>query len=69
MKTTITHRNIVTVKNEISRIRALIEKREKWLNDPTNRRRNTWLAVHKDTVQLLEQLQELEEELDHLTNY
>lgn len=62
-------RDIISVKNDIARISALIDKREKWLNDPTNRRRGTWMAVHKDTLQLIEQLQELEYELQYLSQH
>lgn len=62
-------RDIVTIKNDISRLQALIIKREQWLNDPANRRRNTWIAVHKDTLQLIDQLQELEEELQYASNH
>ncbi len=70
MKTQVTTtRDIIAVKNDISRINALIEKREKWLNDPVNRRRGTWQAVYNDTKQLVEQLQELEDELIYLSNH
>jgi hypothetical protein len=62
-------RDIIAIKNDISRIRSLIENREKWLNDPVNRMRSTYMAVHKDTMQLLEQLQELEDELDYATKH
>jgi len=62
-------RDVMSIKNDITRIKALIEKREKWLNDPVNRMRSTYMAVHKDTMQLLEQLQELEDELDYATKH
>lgn len=62
-------RDIISVKNDIARISALIDKREKWLNDPVNRLRGTWMAVHKDTLQLIEQLQELEYELQYLSQH
>ncbi len=62
-------RDIITVKNDIARISALIDKREQWLNDPANRRRGTWKAVYNDTKQLVIQLQELEDELQYLSQH
>lgn len=62
-------RDIISVKNDISRITALIEKREKWLNDPVNRMRNTWLSVHRDTMQMVERLKDLEDELIKMSNH
>jgi len=64
-----TNRDIISVKNDIARISALIDKRWKWLNDPVNRRRTTWKTVYNDTQQLVEQLQELEDELKYLSQH
>jgi len=64
-----TNRDIISVKNDIARISALIDKREKWLSDPVNRRRTTCKTVYNDTQQLVEQLQELEDELKYLSQH
>lgn len=63
-----TTRDVLTIKNEINRIKILIDKREEWLSDPINRRRSTWLNVHRDTMQMIEKLSELEDELNSAIN-
>ncbi len=60
--------NMIALQNEITRLRALIEKREKWLNDPVNRMRNTWIVVHRDTMRMIEELDELENQLIQMSN-
>ncbi len=69
MKQEATNGNMIAIQNEISRLRALIEKREKWLNDPANRMRSTWLAVQRDTMQMIDELEELENQLIQLSNH
>jgi len=64
-----TERDIVAIKNEISRLTALIEKRQKWLSDPVNRRRGTWQVVLRDTRQMEETLDELQHELANRVNH
>ena len=62
-------RNIIAIKNDIARLEAIIEKRFMWLEDATNRKRSTWIAVYKDTRELAEQLQELRDELNQAINH
>lgn len=62
-------RSIETVKNEIKTLRRIIEARERWLNNPENRKRSTYVAVYKDTLALSEKLEELHEELKQMVNY
>ncbi len=60
-------RTIEIVEGEIRSLSNLIEKRNEWLNDEVNRKRTTWDAVKKDTVNMGYTLQELKEELNELS--
>lgn len=57
------------LRHEVNRLQALIDKREKWLNTPENRFRRTWVTVRRDTMQMAELQEELQEELDRITNH
>lgn len=61
--------SIDVVKMEISALKRLIEVRERWLNKPENRLRSTYIAVYKDTLDMVDKLEELNEELQQLVNY
>jgi len=50
-----------TLLKEIESLAQLIEKRRKWLNDPANKNRGTYNAVLKDTQEMEEKLNEMEE--------
>ncbi len=53
---------------EIASLQNLLEKREKWLADPINRRKGTYKAVKEDTDQVRESLQENKLEYQELLN-
>lgn len=61
-------RSIDVVKMEISALERLIEIREQWLSKKENKLRNTYVAVYKDTLNMIDKLEELKEELQQLVN-
>lgn len=62
-------RSIDVVKMEISALKRLIEVREQWLSKTENKQRNTYVTVYKDTMDMIDKLEELKEELQQLVNH
>lgn len=61
-----TTRKIEVVELEVTALKSLIEKREKWLSDPINRKKRTYEAVNKDTASMLTKYKELVEEMNEI---
>lgn len=59
-------RNKKIVKTEIRTLSDLIDKREKWLNDPNNKNRSTYSAVKLDTLEMEEKKHALIEEFNNM---
>jgi hypothetical protein len=56
------------LENEIKSLQELINKRDKWLSDPINRRKGTYQAVKDDTDELRVDLSEAKTEYQELLN-
>lgn len=67
MKTIIkTHQqqSLESLELEAQALRNLIERRNAWLNDPVNRLKSTYSAVSGDTLELMLELQQLENDIE-----
>ncbi len=51
---------------EIDAIKQLIEKREKWLADPVNKMRTTYMSIKNDQDTLTKKLASLELEYEYI---
>jgi hypothetical protein len=58
----------IMLENEIKSLQELINKREKWLADPLNKKKGTYSAVKNDTDELRQDLQEAKAEYQELLN-
>lgn len=63
---TINYRSRNIIDAEIRALGALIERREQWLNNPSNKNKGTYAAVSQDTAQMKQKLDELKAELKQL---
>ena len=53
---------------EIDAVKQLIDKREKWLAEPINQMKTTYMSVKNDTEALIKKLASLERTMEHITN-